>query len=61
MIQFMKGSIIKCNELMPSQTGNVSISFNVPGTKYTSKKGGSLSFDLSYIGKRKGRDWLNVL
>ena len=43
---------------VPSQTGNVSISFNVPGTKYTSKKGGSLSFDLSYIGKRKGRDWL---
>ena len=43
---------------VPSQTGNVSISFNIPGTKYTSKKGGSISFDLSYIGKRKGRDWL---
>jgi outer membrane receptor protein involved in Fe transport len=43
---------------VPSQTGNISISLNLPGTKYTSDKGGSMSFDISYIGKRKGRDWL---
>ena len=30
----------------------------MPGTKYTSDKGGSISFDVSYIGKRKGRNWL---
>ena len=43
---------------VPSQTGNISISLNLPGTKYTSDKGGSISLDVSYIGKRKGRNWL---
>jgi outer membrane receptor protein involved in Fe transport len=43
---------------VPSQTGNISISLNLPGTKYTSDKGGSISLDVSYIGERKGRDWL---
>ena len=43
---------------VPSQTGNVSISLNLPGTKYTSDKGGSISLDVSYIGERKGRNWL---
>ena len=30
----------------------------MPGTKYTSDKGGSISLDVSYIGERKGRNWL---
>ena len=43
---------------VPSSTGNLSLVYNVPGFSPKSTKGGSISLDISYIGKKKGRDWL---
>jgi len=43
---------------IPESTGNLSLSYNIPGFSKISKKGGSVVLDINYIGKKKGRDWL---
>ena len=43
---------------VPSSTGNLSLVYNIPGFSSKSTKGGSVALDISYIGKKKGRDWL---
>jgi outer membrane receptor protein involved in Fe transport len=43
---------------VPISTGNLSLSYNLPAFSKKNPRGGVLVIDLSYTGKKKGRDWL---